>query len=749
MVKAALRGRYDVQRELGAGGMATVYLARDARHDRDVAIKVLNAELAESLGRDRFEREIKLAARLTHPHILPLFDSGDAHGLLFYVMPVMAGQTLRDRIVDGGPMAVEDAVRIATEVADALDYAHRHDIVHRDIKPENILLHEGHAIVADFGIGKALAAASSSTSASFTQIGMAVGTPAYMSPEQATGEAVDGRSDLFALGCTLYEMLTGAPPFTGASAQAVIARRFTHTPPAVTAQRPAVPESLSRTVEKLLEKAPEDRLTSGAHVVRALKGEVVLEAKREVPSVAVLPFANMSADADNAFFSDGITDDIITALGKLPGLKVAARASAFSFRGADVDLAAVGEKLGVRHVLQGSVRRAGNRVRVTAQLMTARDGTQVWGERWDRDLDDIFAIQDEIARAIVAELEVRLGTAQAAAPLVVRPTQDMEAYELFLLGRDALRRRTRSGLARAIDLFAKATERDPRFLGPVSGTIEAYSVMGNFGYMSMAESRARAGDAIVEAERLGLGGAQRDALLAYRESQSSEGWFEAGLLLRQHFVNGSRDPFLVAYYGVWCAMLGDAVGAAVAIARAREVDPLSAWTIAQCALAQLAGGELAAALPLAETATRLDPTHAYTSAVHTVALSRNGRHEEAIARGLQCAALFEQAPFGRGLVAFALAGAGRVAEAEALADEIWAEDSVHVIGNLYATLRLGGVRLERVLRLAVEVGVSPIAIAGPMRPDLDRWLDDATFGPLMRELPFFRGLAKARAAGYA
>src|SRR5688572_15967586 len=201
--RQALGNRYAIDRELGAGGMATVYLARDVRHDRDVAIKVLNAELAESLGRQRFVREIRMAAKLNHPHILPLYDSGECDGFLYFVMPVMQGQTLRSRLEAERTLPIDDAVRIATEVADALDYAHRQDVVHRDIKPENILLHEGHAVVADFGIGKAIVAAASATGQAFTQIGVTVGTPAYMSPEQAAGGHVDGRSDLFALGCVM------------------------------------------------------------------------------------------------------------------------------------------------------------------------------------------------------------------------------------------------------------------------------------------------------------------------------------------------------------------------------------------------------------------------------------------------------------------------------------------------------------------------------------------------------------------
>ena len=273
----ALAAHYRLDRQLGEGGMATVYLAHDLKHGRDVAIKVLRPDFAESLGRERFLREIQLAARLNHPHILPLYDSGEAGGFLYFVMPVMRGQTLRDRLAQGAAMPVDEALRIAIEVADALDYAHRHDIVHRDIKPENILLHEGHAVVADFGIGKALVAAAP-TGTAFTQVGLTVGTPAYMSPEQAAGDDVDGRSDLFALGCVMYEMLTGQAAFTGPSLHAVIAKRFTFSPPAVTDARPEVPAIVADLVARLLQRSPDGRYSTGAQVVAALRAQATAPA---------------------------------------------------------------------------------------------------------------------------------------------------------------------------------------------------------------------------------------------------------------------------------------------------------------------------------------------------------------------------------------------------------------------------------------------------------------------------------------
>jgi len=338
----ALASQYRLDRLLGAGGMATVYLAHDHKHDREVAIKVLRPDLAESLGRKRFLREIQLAARLNHPHILQLYDSGEAGGFLYFVMPVMKGRTLRDRLSDGAALPVDEALRIAIEVADALDYAHRHDIVHRDIKPENILLHEGHAVVADFGIGKALVAASSATGLMFTQIGVTVGTPAYMSPEQAAGGDVDGRSDLFALGCVMFEMLTGEVAFTGQSVQEVIAKRFVHTPPDIFASRPEVTAVACDTVSRLLQRSADERFGSGAQVVAALRaqptppvasGSQVPDRAHRDTSIAVLPFTNLSADRDNEYFSDGLTEELITDLAGVKALRVTSRPRRFNSRG--------------------------------------------------------------------------------------------------------------------------------------------------------------------------------------------------------------------------------------------------------------------------------------------------------------------------------------------------------------------------------------------------------------------------------
>ncbi|HEX2454887.1 MAG TPA: protein kinase [Vicinamibacterales bacterium] len=444
----ALARHYRLDRQLGAGGMATVYLAHDHKHGRDVAIKVLRPDLAETLGRERFLREIQLAAGLNHPNILPLYDSGEAGGCLYFVMPVMAGQTLRDRLSNGPPLSVDEAIRIAIEVADALDYAHRHDIVHRDIKPENILLHEGHAVVADFGIGKALVAASAATGVMFTQIGVTVGTPAYMSPEQAAGGDLDGRSDLFALGCVMYEMLTGEIAFTGPSAHAVIARRFAHSPPPITDSRPETPAVIGETVSRLLQRSADDRFARGAQVVAALRAQhtppvttasAAPDRARRDSSIAVLPFTNLSADPDNDYFSDGLTEELITDLSGVKALRVISRTSSLQLKGTTKGMREIGRTLGVRYALTGSARKAGNALRITAQLVDTTTDEQIWAEKYSGTLDDVFDVQERVSRAIVTALRVTL-TASEDDRLAERPIKNPRAFELYLRAQVLVRR---------------------------------------------------------------------------------------------------------------------------------------------------------------------------------------------------------------------------------------------------------------------------------------------------------------------
>jgi len=410
-LRAVLADRYTIDRELGRGGMAIVFLAQDQKHHRKVAIKVLKPELAAALGRDRFLREIETAAGLNHPHILPLHDSGEADGFLYYVIPYVEGESLRDRLDRERQLPLDDALQIAREIAGALSYAHTHNILHRDIKPGNILLSTGHALVTDFGIARAITA---TDGGQLTEVGTLVGTPAYMSPEQIdASQYIDGRADVYSLGCVLFEMLVGEPPFRGSSLTAVIVNRLSSPVPSPRAFRQLVPEAVDAAVRKAMANLPADRFATAAEFAEALDTS---RASEPVPvaipdrSIAVLPFKNQSSDPETEYFSDGIAEEIINALAQLPGLQVAGRTSSFAFKGKSADIAEVGAKLKVATVLDGSVRKAGNRVRITAQLVSVSDGYHLWSERYDSELDDVFAIQDHIARAIAQRFEVMLAS---------------------------------------------------------------------------------------------------------------------------------------------------------------------------------------------------------------------------------------------------------------------------------------------------------------------------------------------------
>jgi serine/threonine protein kinase/Flp pilus assembly protein TadD len=481
-LRSALSGSYTLERELGRGGMATVFLAQDTKHHRPVALKVLHPELAATLGSERFLREIQIAARLQHPHILPLYDSGQADTLLYYVMPYVEGESLRDRLNHEKQLPVEDAVRIGRDMAAALDYAHRHGVVHRDIKPENVMLHEGEAIVTDFGIAKAVSAAGGE---SLTQIGMAVGTPAYMSPEQASGEREpDGRSDIYSLGCVLYEMLTGSAPFTGATVQALIMKRFTDPVPSVRATRSVVTADLEQVVTKALAKDPTDRFETANLLVHALGSPKVvtphatplatpLAAFRK--SIAVLPFADMSPQKDQDYFCEGIAEEIINALSKIEALHVASRSSAFAFKGHQ-DVRKVGEQLGAGTVLEGSVRKAGNRLRISAQLVKVADGYQLWSDRYDRELEDVFAIQDEIAENIVKALRVVLSDKEKRA-IEKAPTANVQAYEFYLRGRQYFHQWRKKGVEYARRMFERAMDIDSDYALAHAGAADCCSAL--------------------------------------------------------------------------------------------------------------------------------------------------------------------------------------------------------------------------------------------------------------------------------
>jgi serine/threonine protein kinase/Tfp pilus assembly protein PilF len=577
----ALHDRYVVESELGRGGMAVVYLARDLKHERLVALKVLHPHLAATLGPERFLREIRLAAHLRHPHILPLYDSGRAGESFYYVMPYVEGESLRGRLTRTGRLPLEEALRVAREIAAALDYAHRHGIVHRDIKPENILLEEGHALVVDFGVARALGGPADQR---LTGAGLAVGTAAYMSPEQTDGEIqVDGRSDLYSLACVLYEMLAGEPPFIGPSALAILARRLTEPPPRLDAVCPEIPAGIAEAVQRTLSLDPRDRFATAADFAEALVAVSQTGAQGRQPrqplagdaSIAVLPFANLSADQENEYFSDGMTEELINALVKAPGLQVASRTSAFVFKKRDLDVKEIGKRLNVRTILEGSVRRAGDRLRITVQLINAMDGYHIWSETYERQMADVFAIQEDISRTIVDTLKLKLS---AGAIAMGNPrTENMEAYHSYLKGRYVMNHLTSQDVRRGIELFERSAKVDPGYPLAYAALAESYHLLAVFGALPVTDAYPRAKAAAIEA-------LQRDALnvdahvvLACAAMCHDWDWPTAEREFRRAIELEPRHAKAHFWYAWYLTGTGRPVEAVAAMRRTVELDPLALY----------------------------------------------------------------------------------------------------------------------------------------------------------------------------
>ena len=582
----SLSHRYLVQRELGHGGMATVYLALDRKHGRHVALKVLHPELAACLGPERFLREIQVAARLSHPHILSLHDSGKAGGALYYTMPYVEGRSLRERLLEEPQLPIDVAIGIACQVADALDHAHRRGIVHRDIKPENILLAEGGAIVADFGIARALDVAGDKPQ---TETGLALGTPAYMSPEQGSADShLDGRTDIYSLGVVLYEMLAGQPPFTGRTSQAILARHVIDPVLALRTVRPTVPPALEGAVRRALAKVPADRFPSAAALSSALRSaersdSTVTPVETSLTSaahhsgqasIAVLPFANLSADPGATYFSDGMTEDLINALVKVPRLRVVARSSVFAVKREGLDARAIGERLHVSTILEVSVRSIGNHLRVTAQLIDAASAYHLWSEVFDRDISDVFAVQDELACAIVGALKLRL-SGSVDARLVQPATQSLQAYTFYLKGRSAAVKRSPDGLRAAVEWFSQAIDADPNYALAYAGLAETYHLLAIYGVALPKDTYPRASLAGQKALALNDQLAESHLAACYSPLCFEWDWMAAERKCRRAIELGPSLTQAHHWLG-WClAITGHKAEAAAVARRAMELEPFS------------------------------------------------------------------------------------------------------------------------------------------------------------------------------
>jgi serine/threonine protein kinase/tetratricopeptide (TPR) repeat protein len=690
--------------------MATVYLARDLKHERKVALKVLKPELAAVMGPERFLGEIRTTANLQHPHLLPLHDSGEADGFLYYVMPYVEGETLRDRLDREKQLPVGEAVTIATEVADALQAAHEEGVIHRDIKPGNILLCRGHAVIADFGIALAVRAAGGSR---LTETGLSLGTPHYMSPEQAAGEShVDARSDIYSLATVLYEMLAGEPPYTGGTTQVILTKRLTEPVPSVRRIRENVPVPIDATIQRALAPVAADRFaTTGdftaalstpsmiepreaarwrlwavAGVVAALatataiglgrRGDVATAEPIDPNSIVVLPFVNMSSDPEQEFMSDGIAEELLNLLAQVPELRVISRTTAFSFKGRDdLTVPEIAAELGVAHVLQGSVRKAGNTIRISAQLIDPQSDAHLFSETYDRALDDIFAVQEEIASEVVAGLRVTL---LGELPQI-RET-DPEAYSLFLQARHIGNMgSTRENTERVLSMYARALEIDPEY-APAYVDLAAW----------YAEQALRGWRPPEEGFKMAVQAAERAILLDpdYAYARAMLG----GVMVAQGDVAGGAthveraleldpaNPEVLLIAGLVLESLGRFDEAILAFEYVADRDPVLLFNQEQLAGAYFAVSRWEDAAATSRTILQLNPEAG--TLVLSLSLLEMGELEEALATAESMAN-----PLVRLLgVAIASHALGRQSDFESALQELqeeWGEDAPEAVASVY------------------------------------------------------------------
>src|SRR5947199_2383931 len=680
-LSAALAGRYDIDRELGRGGMATVYVAEDRRHSRQVAIKVLRGDLTAAIGAERFVREITIAARLTHPHVLPLLDSGEAAGSLYYVMPYVRGETLRQRLEREGPLSVKDVLRLAREVGAGLDYAHREGFLHRDVKPENVLLADGHAVIADFGVARAICL-EGPAGEHVTEVGLAVGTPEYMSPEQAAGDReLDARCDEYALACVVYEMLAGEPPFSGDSARAIVAKHLSEPPAPLRARRPDAPAAVEQALARALAKAPAGRFASVAEFTAALEETRPGAAPSLVGrtrSIAVLPFVNASADPDNEYLSDGISDELINALTKVDGLRIASRTSAFALKGKPQDIRAIGALLGVSAVLEGTVRQSGDRLRITAQLAAADDGRTLWSERYDRALDDVFAIEDEIARTIVSTLRTTF-LADIADPTPQRYTHNLEAYSLYLKGRFCWNKRSQEGVLESISFFKQAIDHDPDYALAYSGLSDSYALQVDYRSVPVTDGYRLAREYALKALALDQSLPEAHTSLAWVLHVYDWDWLGA---MREYARALELNPgFATAHHWYSYVLLvnGQSEQAMTEVLTALELDPSSLSVRRGVGWISYYTRRYEQALYHLRRSVAMNPTSEDTYRVMGLVLMQQGAYAEAERAFREAITLSPDLSYATAGVAHVLALSGRRREAEAMVAELEARAREHYV----------------------------------------------------------------------
>lgn len=705
--------------------MSRVFVASDRNLGRRVAIKVLSRDVSAEVKAERFRLEIQLAAKLSHPHIVPLLQWGDINGILYYTMPFVPGESLRAKIDRDGALPIPDAIRILRHVASAISYAHRHGVVHRDIKPDNVLIADEFALVTDFGISRALSASTSDgtdePATRLTTSGMALGTPAYMAPEQALADpTIDHRADIYAFGILAYETLTGSPPFKAGTAQATLAAHVVQPPDPILSKRADIPPQLAEMVMKCIEKRPDDRPQTASELLPVLdststphSGELqktdaippasrpaIAPAKRKrrwIPiavavaviaigglvftkmsstanagytSIAVLPLQNQSDNKSDEYFSDGLTDELANALGRLPGLRVASRSSSYAFKGSTEQVETIGKKLHVQTVLEGTVRRDGNKLRIGATLSSVNDGLSLWTRSFDVEAGDIFKVQDSIAAQIAAQLKSKLGKSETQTLASdARGTQDTAAYENYLRGIYFLNRRGGDNLRLAVDYLDSAIAKDPRFARAYSAKAMSYALLPEYTDKAPKNVSALARESAQQA--LAIDSTQAEAYTALGLVNVHDWNFDdAGSAYRRALQLKPDYPTANQWYGELLFHTGKLDQSVKQIQKAVDLDPLAPINGSALGYALFVSGDYNRAIAEATKGIQVAPSLGLHHTMLSQSMLWAGRPREAIAEAELAVKYDPELALRRGQLANVYARAGRAADARRIVDSL-------------------------------------------------------------------------------
>ena len=745
-LQTTLTGAYRVERELGGGGMSRVFLAEERALCRRVVVKVLSPDLAAGVNFERFKHEILLTAQLQHPHILPVFTTGETEGLPYYTMPFVEGESLRVHLMRAGAMPIAVAVSILRDVARALEFAHAKGVVHRDIKPDNILLAGNTATVSDFGIAKALLASHAVTvSAPRTDLGIVIGTPLYMAPEQAAADAgLDHRVDLYALGCVAYEMIAGEPPFAG-SVASLIRAHIVDVPPPIVTKRADVPEALAVLVERCLQKDPDDRPASAREILEVLDNLVSAHTRgpgsmveTEVPMIAVLPFVVVTAEQETDHFADGLTDEVITDLSMIKTLRVISRQSAMRLKGSDKDLRTIARELGARYVLTGSIRRAGSSLRITAQLVDARTDAQLWADKFHGALEDVFEIQERLSRQIVDALRLRL-TPTEDRRLAQRPIGDLRAYRVPTCSRAkrsgasihnrSTTRSSSSGARRTLSVTTSCCS-SPR--GSSTGSMStwaSYPCRRYDEYLRKAEGCAAKVFALNPESSKGHG--LRGAIRHNRADPNG-----AARDYKKALVLDPNDPEALLWLGYHYAVSGRPDLARALMDRLQQVDPLTSINLTMYGMVAMFDGNYPEALTWTQRSVDIDPANPTPRMMHALMLAANGRREEGVAMLDAVAGDTSAMAWARLAPAMACALRGerdellRIMTPELRAAAEWDEIFAWWAGDCFALVNEADAAIDFIER-AVEFGFINAPWLSQYEPFLASLRSEPRFGRLM------------------